>query len=109
VEGFDEWAEYTNLDEETVHLVDGLGLFQRFDFYWDPTDDRLRYDAPSIPADWRDREETEALDSTAVSTIDAELSDLGRTVQEVLEDYIERDEGGSDAGWGEDPYGERDE
>jgi len=108
-EGFNEWTEYTNLDEEQVRIVDDLGLFQAFDFYWDPTEDRLRFDAPSIPADWREREPTAPLDSSTVSMIDTELADLGRAVQEVLENDLERNDDASDYGWGEETYGTREE
>jgi hypothetical protein len=108
-EGVNEWAEYTNLDDADVRLVNELGLFQAFDFYWDPTDDRLRFDAPTIPDDWRERPATESLDSSRVSMIDNELDDLGRAVQEVLEDYVERDDVSTDFGWGADSYGTRDE
>ena len=91
-EGVDEWAEYTDLDEAQVRVVGELGLFQAFDFYWDPTDDRLRVDAPSVPDDWRERPATESLDSSTVSTVDTELQDLGRVVQETLEDFLGRSE-----------------
>ncbi|WP_433629404.1 hypothetical protein [Halomicrococcus sp. NG-SE-24] len=105
-EGFNEWAEYTDLDEKQVRAVDDLGLFQAFDFYWDPTDDRLRYDAPSVPDDWRERDATESFDSSTVSMIDAELQNLGRTVQEMLEDYLERSEEASDYVWSEETFGQ---
>lgn len=108
-EGVNEWAEYTNLDEEHVRIVSDLGLFQAFDFYWDPTEDYLRFDAPTIPDDWREREATESLDSSTVSMIDNELDDLGRAVQEILEDYLERNDEASDYGWGEETYGKREE
>ena len=108
-EGFDEWAEYTSLDEEQVGIVGDLGLFQAFDFYWDPTEDRLRFDAPTIPDDWRERDATESLDSATVSTIDGALEDLGRTVHEVLGNYLERNDEASDWGWGEETYGKREE
>jgi hypothetical protein len=108
-EGFNEWTEYTDLDEEHVRIVDDLGLFQAFDFYWDPTDDRLRFDAPTIPDDWRERAVTESLDSSTVSTIDAALQDLGRAVHETLEDYLERNDEASDFGWGPETYGNRGE
>jgi len=106
-EGFNEWTEYTNLDEEHVRIVDDLGLFQAFDFYWDPVEDRLRFDAPVISDGWRERDATESLDSSTVSMIDGELDDLGRTVQEVLEDYLERTDESSDHAWEEDTYGNR--
>lgn len=108
-EGFNEWAEYTHLDEEQVRAVDELGLFQAFDFYWDPTEDRLRFDAPTVPDDRRTRDTAGSLDEGTVSTVDAELADLGRAVQEVLEDYLERNGDASDSGWGEEAYGTRDE
>ena len=108
-EGFNEWTEYTNLDEEQVRIVSDLGLFQAFDFYWDPTEDRLRTDPPTIPDDWRKRDATESLNSSTVSLIDSELDDLGRAVQEVLEDYLELNDEASDYGWGEETYGKREE
>jgi hypothetical protein len=108
-EGFNEWAEYTNLDEEHVRIISDLGLFQTFDFYWDPTEDRLRFDAPTISDDWRKQDATESLDSSTVSMIDGELTDLGRAVLEILEDYIERNDEASDYGWGEETYGKREE
>jgi hypothetical protein len=108
-EGFNEWTEYTSLDEEQVRLVGDLGLFQAFDFYWDPTEDRLRFDAPTVPDDWRERDGTGSLDSSAISLIDNALDDLGRAVQEVLEGYLERNDEASGYGWGEDTYGNREE
>ena len=108
-EGFNEWIEYTNLDQEHVRIVSDLGLFQAFDFYWDPTEDRLRFDAPVISDDWREREATESLDSGTVSLIDGELDDLGRAVQEVLEDYLGRNHETSDDGWSTETDSEREE
>jgi hypothetical protein len=108
-EGFNEWTEYTDLDEEQVRIVDDFGLFQTFDFYWDPTDDRLRFDAPTLPDDWRERDATESLDSGTVSMIDAALQDLGRAVYETLADYLERNDEATDVGWGDETYGSRSE
>jgi hypothetical protein len=108
-EGFNEWTEYTDLDEAQVRIVDDFGLFQTFDFYWDPTDDRLRFDAPTLPDDWRERDATESLDSGTVSMIDAALQDLGRAVYETLADYLERNDEATDVGWGDETYGSRSE
>ncbi|WP_136716434.1 hypothetical protein [Halorientalis salina] len=108
-EGFNEWAEYTDLDEAQFRILTDLDLFQAFDFYWDPTDDRLRFDPPTVPDDWRERDATESLDSSTVSMIDGALDDLGRTVHETLEDYLERNDEASGFGWGEDTYGNREE
>ena len=108
-EGFNEWTEYTNLEEEHVRIVSDLGLFQAFDFYWDPTEDRLRFDAPVISDDWQERDATESLDSSTVSMIDGELDDLGRAVQEVLEDYLTQKHEASDYGWGGETDDKREE
>jgi len=108
-EGFNEWAEYTDLDEGQARIVSDLGLFREFDFYWDPTEDRLRFDIPAMPNDWRERDATESLDSSTVSMIDAALQDLGRAVYERLEGYLERNEETSDFGWGTETYGKRGE
>jgi hypothetical protein len=108
-EGFNEWAEYTTIDDEQVRLVDELGLFQAFDFYWDPTEERLRFDAPRVADGSREQETAQSLDASTVSAIEGELDDLGRAVQETLEDYLDRDDVASDYGWGEEPYGDRDE
>jgi hypothetical protein len=105
-EGFNEWAEYTNLDAEHVRIVSDLGLFQALDYYWDPTEDRLRFDAPTISDDWRERDATESFDSSTVSMIDNEVAELGRAVREVLDDYLERNDEASDYGWGAETYGE---
>lgn len=106
-EGFEEWAEYTDLDEETVRVVDDLDLFQDFDFYRDSTDDHLRFDAPTVPEDWRERDVTESLDSSTVSAINGELHDLGRAVHETLQNYLQRTRDASDRN--EEPFGEREE
>jgi len=108
-EGFNEWAEYTDLNEGQFQIVNDLGLFQELDFYWDPTEDRLRFDTPTMPDDWRERDATESLDSSTVSMIDAALQELGRAVYETLEGYLERNEEASDFGWGKETYGKRGE
>jgi len=105
--GFEEWLDRTDLTTEHVEAVTELGLFQELDFYWDPADERLRDDAPAVPADWREREETADLDSSDVSLVRSELQDLARTVREALEDELERSDAVSAALWVDDPYGER--
>ena len=94
-----------DLDEEEVRIVDDLDLFHAFDFYRDPTDKHLRFDAPTVPEDWRERDVTESLDSSSVSTINGELHDLGRAVHETLQNYLQRTRDASD--WGEERFGER--
>lgn len=107
-DAFNEWAQYTELDEAQFRVLDDLGLFQQLDFYRDPTDDRLHFDAPSIPDDWQERAETASLDDRSVSTMNRAIDELGRTVQEALEDYLERDDT-PNYDWDGDPYGERDQ
>ena len=106
-EGFEEWAAYTDLDEELFRVVDDLGLFQAFDFYRDPTDGHLRFDAPTVPEDWHERDVSASLDSKSISLIDAELQDLARAVHETLQTYLPEAGEGSD--WDEDTFGERQE
>ncbi len=107
--GFEEWLDRTDLTVDHVEAVSALGLFQALDFYWDPTDDRVRHDVPTIPADWRERAETAALDSSDISLVRSELADLGRTVREALADELERSDEVSASLWVDDPYGDRDE
>jgi len=52
-DAFAEWAESTYLSAEEVAGVDRLGLFDEFDFHWDPASDEVGHRAPSVPADER--------------------------------------------------------
>jgi hypothetical protein len=88
---FNEWAEHTDVDEETFDVVLDLELVQRFDFFWDDFADRVGYHAPGIPEDWREREVHPGLDSwEQVSAINAGMAELGQTVCDVLKsEYID--------------------
>jgi hypothetical protein len=90
---FDEWAEHTDMDEETFEIVTDLDLFREFDFFWDDFADRVGYHAPGIPEDWRERSVHPALDSWGtVSSINAGLTEFGQTVCDVLKsEYIDWD------------------
>jgi hypothetical protein len=105
--GFEEWLDHTDLTADHVEAVAAMGLFQAIDLYWDPADERVRDDAPAVPADWRDRAETRDLESADVSLVDAELQDLARTVREALADELERSDEVSASLWVEDAYGDR--
>lgn len=107
-EGFNEWGEYTSMDEQQVRAVEDLGLFEEFDFYWDPTQDRLRADPPELPEDWAEREATASWNSSTVAAVESELRDLADVVYETLEDYLEDDDV-SEHHWGERDYGDRGE
>ena len=106
-EGFEEWADYTDLDEELVRVIGDLDLFHAFDFYRDPVDDHLRFDVPTVPEDWRERDVADSLDASSVSTINGELEDLGRTVHETLQNYHERTDNAAESD--EESFDERDE
>ncbi|MFC7096677.1 hypothetical protein [Halobaculum marinum] len=84
-DAFDEWAEHTFLSVEEFETTRELGLFEAFDFYWDPAADDVGYRAPSVPDDQRDR-----FPDGGANGVDEELDALGRTVSEVLEvDYFD--------------------
>ena len=84
-DAFEEWAEHTYLSEPEFETAAGLGLFERFDFYWDPTTDDVGYRAPTVASDERG-----AFDD--VQGVDEALDSLGRIVSETLEnDYLVRD------------------
>jgi hypothetical protein len=82
-DAFQEWAEHTYLTAAEFERVRELGLLQRFDFYWDPSDGEVGYQAPAV--DRRD-----AVDDP--DGVEEELDGLGRVVSETLEnDYLGRD------------------
>lgn len=88
---FGEWAEHSDLDESQWTVVTDLELTQQFDFFWDDFADRVGYHAPGLPEDWKERDIHPDLDAWGtVSSINAELTELGRTVSDMLkEEYIE--------------------
>lgn len=86
-EAFQEWATYTDLTEEEYRTVLDSGLIQRLDLFWDPGDERLRYEVPELPDDLSE-------DRVLASKIATELTDLSRAVTEMIEDaYIDWGEG----------------
>jgi hypothetical protein len=90
-EAFEEWASEATMDEAEFSIATDLGLFSRFDFFWDDFADRVGYHAPGLPEDWRERDIHPAIDSWGtVSGINAGLTEFGQTVCEVLKDeYID--------------------
>lgn len=88
---FGEWAEHSDLDESQWTVVTDLELTRQFDFFWDDFADRVGYHAPGLPEDWKERDIHPDLDTWGtVSSINAELTELGRTVSDMLkEEYIE--------------------
>lgn len=97
-EAVHEWAEYTDLTEAEYRVIRDADLFEQLDFYWDPIENRLRFETPSLPAALETQPELAA-------TITSELSDLCQTVLEMLEDaYVDWDEEGTgEKAWREGP------
>lgn len=87
-DAFDEWASETDLSPAEFELVDRLGLFEAFEFYWDPATDDVGYRAPGLPEDAR-----ADVPATQADGVEGKLDSLGRVVSETLEnDYLRRDE-----------------
>jgi hypothetical protein len=88
---FGEWAEHTNLGGTEWDIVLDLDLVPRFDLFWDDFADRVGYNAPGLPEDWKERDLHPELRSwEQVSAINAGLTELGQVVSDVLKDeYIE--------------------
>jgi len=55
-EAFDTWRDDTDMDEATFAVVEDLGLFEDFDFFWDGFADRVGYHAPGVPENWKERD-----------------------------------------------------
>lgn len=100
-EAFEEWAEYSDLTEPEYRGLEDAGLFELLDFYWHPGSDELRFEVPSVEAGLT---RTEAFDSR----MRGELTDLGRTVVELLEtEYVDWGaDGTSEDIWTEESFDE---
>ncbi|SDJ36382.1 hypothetical protein SAMN05216226_102319 [Halovenus aranensis] len=90
-EAFSQWAEQADLDESAFEIMQDLEMLGRFDFFWDSFAERVGYHAPGIPEDWKEREYHADIDSwETVSGINAEITELGQLVCDVLKDeYID--------------------
>lgn len=90
---FADWAAHTDLTEAEWSIVLDLELVADFDFRWDGAAEQIRYEAPSIPDDWRERDLHPDLETWAtVSAINTGLDELGQTVADLLEtEYIDWD------------------
>ena len=104
-EGFDEWAQYSDLSEVDVELAVELGLFRALDFFWDFETDRLRYVVPAVPETWDDRAGPDGIPAV---TLQEELDDLARTVSEIIAtDYVDwGDAEAEDLVWGVETFGQ---
>ena len=95
-EAFQEWAEYSDLSEAEYRTVADDGLVEGVDIFWDPTEAEISFEVPDLP------DEMDEEFSTRVRT---ELTDLGRTVVEMLKDsYVDWDDGASSDTWSEETF-----
>ncbi len=82
-EAFLEWAEYTYLTDAECLDLQEVGAFDRLDFYWDPFEERLRFEVPPLHGEL----ETQRSHAARITT---ELEELCQTVIEMLEDgYVD--------------------
>ncbi|MFP4627958.1 MAG: hypothetical protein ACLFMX_03105 [Halobacteriales archaeon] len=77
-EAFREWAAYTDLTDEQYERAREANLIDDLDLYWDPTEERLRFDLPTLPP-------ALAADSHLATVLRVELSDLGDTLVDIAE------------------------
>ena len=82
----EEWRKESKLGETDMELVEELGLIEEFEFFWDDDFDRVGYEAPSIPKDWKSQEYSDAIKSWGqVSKINMAMSELGEKAREIIE------------------------
>lgn len=82
-EGFDEWAEYTDLSAAEYQAVLTAGLLEALDFYWDPVAEELAFSVPTVPAGLvnpeengdRIRNELEELSGAVVGVLESGYTD----------------------------------
>jgi len=86
-DALEEWRR--ELEESDVELVERIGLLDEYEFFWDAEFDRVGYEAPSLPKDWKARDYADDVDSWAqVSRINVAMSDLGQELRERVEEEL---------------------
>ena len=86
-DALEDWRD--ELEESDIELVERIGLLDEYEFFWDAEFDRVGYEAPSLPKDWKTRDYAEDVDSWAqVSRINVAMSDLGQELRERVEDDL---------------------
>ena len=106
-EAIEEWAEYTDLTEEEFTILVDLGLFRQYDVFWDSTEEHLGFEAPTLPDDWKELVSIQPTDVNGFPMrAETELSDLGHTIVEMLEDApIDWVGEGPPIGWSDESQG----
>jgi len=83
-----DWRD--ELEEEDIELVERIGLLNEYDFFWDAKFERVGYEAPSLPKDWKTRDYADEVESWAqVSRINVAMSDLGQALRERVENDLD--------------------
>lgn len=86
-DALEDWRE--ELEPSDVSLVERVGLLEDYEFFWDDSFDRVGYEAPSLPSDWKTAEYADEVESWAqVSRINTAMSDLGQEIRERVEDDL---------------------
>ncbi len=83
------WRDDGDLSREDYELIRDIDLLDEYEFFWDEEVDRVGYECPSIPKDWKTESYSDRIDSWAqVSRINMALNELGNTVREIVEEEI---------------------
>ncbi|MFP4633136.1 MAG: hypothetical protein ACOCT0_00575 [Halobacteriota archaeon] len=86
----ESWVD-DELEDGDMEAVEQLGLLDEFEFFWDADVDRVGYESPAIPRDWKN-EHDDVLDSWAqVSRLNVALDGLGQRVRERVESRLDVD------------------
>lgn len=87
-DALEDWRE--ELEEADIELVERIGLLDEYEFFWDDEFDRVGYEAPSLPKDWKTHDYADDVESWAqVSRINVAMSDLGQELRERVEEDLD--------------------
>jgi hypothetical protein len=85
----ERWREESDVDEDDLALVEEIGLFDDFDFFWDADVDRVGYESPGLPRDWENEAYADDVEGwSQVSRINMAIDELGQTARELVEDEL---------------------
>lgn len=83
-EVLEDWKE--DLKDGDVELLETADLIDDYEFFWDGDFDRVGYEAPSVPKDWKTREYADEVQGwSQVSRLNVALDELGQTLREHTE------------------------
>ncbi|MDY6779228.1 MAG: hypothetical protein SV760_01500 [Halobacteria archaeon] len=85
-EAVEEWKRDSELDSDDVSLVETAELL---DDFWDAEVNRVGYEAPSIPRDWKEKDYADDVEGwSQVSRINMQLSELGEKARQKVEEEL---------------------